>query len=76
MKIDPLQRVCSCGYYRYFNKYHYIKMLLFGSITVKCPQCGRVHEYKLIYHCVEDWGKTRIHNKDLAEGKRSIWKKG
>ena len=51
-------------------------MLLFGSITVKCPQCGRVHEYKLIYHCVEEWGETRIHNKDLVEGKRSIWKKG
>lgn len=76
MKIDPLQRVCKCGHSKYFNKYHYIKMLLFGSIKTKCPKCGRIHEYKLIYYCIENHENTRIHNKKIETEKEKIWKKG
>lgn len=74
MKIDPLRRACACGHYWHFNKYHYVKMILFNKITVKCPKCGRVHEYKLIYHAVEKWDNTRIPNKKLIENKQELWK--
>ena len=74
MKIDPLKRPCSCGYYWYFNKWDYIFMILFGKKTKRCPKCGRKHEYKLVYHCIEKFDNTRLQNKDLAEGKQQIWR--
>lgn len=76
MSIDPLKRICACGYYWYFNKWHYVKMILFNKITIKCPRCGRIHEYKLVYHAVENWDNTRIPNKKLVENKENIWKNG
>lgn len=76
MKIDPLRRACACGHHWYFNKYHYIKMILFNKITIKCPKCGRIHEYKLIYHAVEKWDNTRLPNKKLIENKQELWKRG
>lgn len=74
MKIDPLQRTCICGNFRYFNKLHYIKMILFGSFTYTCNYCGRKHEYKLVYHSVEVHNNTRILNKELMEDKEKVWK--
>ena len=74
MDIDPLRRSCICGHYWYFNKWHYVKMIIFNRITIKCPQCGRLHEYKLIYHAVEKWNNTRIPNKKLVESKQEVWK--
>lgn len=76
MNIDPLRRVCACGYYWYFNKYHYVRMIIFGKIRVRCPKCGRIHEYKLVYHAVEKWDNTRVSNKELSEGKKRMWKNG
>ena len=72
--IDPLIRKCECGHKYYFNKLHYILMLLFDSFTFTCPNCQRKHQYKLIYHCVEEYDETRIQNNELTERKELQWK--
>ena len=76
MKIDPLRRSCICGHYWYFNKLDYIKMILFNGITVRCPQCNRLHHYRLIYHCIEEFNDTRIENNDLEKSKKELYKRG
>ena len=76
MKIDPLKRTCSCGYYWYFSKWDYVKMILLGSLTYSCPQCHLKHKYILIYHAVEESNEFKLENKQLAEGKFEIWRKG
>ena len=76
MKIDPLKRKCICGYYWHFNKWDYVKMVIFGSLIYSCPQCHRKHEYKLIYHAIEEYDNVKSDNNLLNEGKMSIWRKG
>ena len=70
--IDPKIRKCQCGHSWYFTKYHYIKMILFGKIKYRCPNCQRTHQYKLIYHPVEEHNATQNENKLLVRD----WKNG
>ena len=74
--IDPLRRNCSCGYFWYFNKWDYVKMILFGKIIITCPHCHKRHMYNLIYHAVETYDDVKQHNNLLAEGKNIVWKHG
>ena len=76
MKIDPLGRYCQCGHYWYFGKLDYIRMILFGKITVRCPQCNTLHQYRLIYHAIEDFTDTRMPNKQMENNKKRMWKNG
>ena len=76
MKVDPLKRTCICGYYKYFNKLDYVKMLIFGSLTFSCPQCHRKHQYRLIYHAVEEYENVKVGNDMLDKGKNQIWRNG
>ena len=76
VKIDPLKRSCICGYFWHFNKFDYIRMILFGGLTYTCPQCLRKHQYKLIYHAVEEFNPTKNENKLLIDKKSDVWRKG
>ena len=51
-------------------------MIIFGSLTYSCPQCHVKHEYKLIYHAIEEYSDVKSDNNLLAEGKLNIWRKG
>lgn len=72
--IDPLRRYCLCGHFFYFNKWHYVIMLLFGKYVMHCPKCNRKHVYRLIYHCVEEYEQSRNDNRLLDDGKSEVWK--
>lgn len=76
MKVDPLGRFCICGNKWYFNKLDYIRMIIFGGITVRCPRCNRLHHYHLSYCAVEDFKPVRNENKELMERKQELWKNG
>lgn len=74
MSIDPLRRKCICGNTWYFHKLHYMKMILFGGLTVTCNQCGRKHHFRLIYHCIEEYDDTRVENTELETAKQELWR--
>lgn len=75
-RCDPLARYCKCGHTWHFNKMDYIKMILFNGITIRCPQCNRLHHYRLIYHCIEEYDDTKIQNNELEKQKQELWKNG
>lgn len=66
--IDPKMNYCECGYKWKFNRLDKLLMFLHIRNTVRCPHCGNLMEYKLIYHIVKVGTKP---NKDRME----IWKK-
>ena len=76
MSVDPLARYCACGNKWYFGKLDYIKMIIFGKITVRCPHCNRLHHYRLVYYAVEDFTDTRIENNNIEKSKQELWKNG
>ena len=72
--VDPLMRYCKCGHCWYFSKWDYVRMILFGGLTVRCPICHRKHNYRLIYHCIEEFSDTRKENDKLDKTKGELWK--
>ena len=76
MSSDPLGRYCICGNKWYFSKLDYIKMILFGGITVRCKECDRYHHYHLSYCAVEDFNEVKSDNKEMFEKKRKVWENG
>lgn len=74
--VNPLCRRCQCGHFWFFNRWDYVKMILFGGIIINCPKCHRQHKYKLIYHAVEIYEDTKKENSLLAEGKNIVWRHG
>lgn len=71
--IDPKLNKCVCGYSWHFNKLDYIKMIIFGKVIVRCPQCHQKHYYILIYHAVREYNKTSIENKQLEKTSKRLW---
>ena len=76
MKIDPLKRYCRCGHSWYFSKIDYIRMIIFGGLSMRCPVCNRKHDFILVYHAVEEFKETNIENKELFKRKKEVWKNG
>lgn len=76
MSRNPAKRKhCICGHSWYFSKMDYIKMILFGGITVNCPQCQRKHRFKLIYYATEQFNETRITNKQVSDAEEKLWRR-
>lgn len=78
MSIDPLKRTCECGEEWYFSKWDYVRMLLFDGIVVSCPnsECGRKYYFRLVYHAVREFDRTRVDNVELIEKKKRVWERG
>ena len=51
--IDPKTHRCTCGNIWKPRLHHKILMLLFGTYTRTCPQCGTVMKFRLINHVVK-----------------------
>jgi len=70
MDIDPKIRYCTICHKPWKPRtYHKIIMIIFGSYTRTCSQCGTRMKFKLMNHVVKIETIT-IKNKE------KIWKKG
>ena len=72
-RFNPKNKYCKCGYMFKFNKLIYIKLLLFGHVSMYCPNCKRKHDFKLIYYVVEDFNKQ---TNQLNDKIKSVYKNG
>ena len=67
--IDPKLQTCSeCGCSWRPGTFHKILMLVRGSYSRRCPQCGMVMRFVLVHHVVKVESKT-------VKGKRELWKR-
>lgn len=69
MSIDPKLQYCSCGHQFHITRWQKLQMLLSGSVTIRCPHCQGLLDFKLVYHVVKIGDKP---NKDRIE----IWERG
>ena len=67
-KTDPKVKYCKCGYGFKFNRWDYLRMILFNSVWKLCPECHSKVKFKLVYFTVRE----EIKN-DTSE---MIWCKG
>lgn len=67
--IDPKLHYCECGYKFHITRWMKLRMLLSGDITYRCPHCGNLMTFRLVYHVVKIGTRQ---NKDRME----IWKNG
>ena len=66
--IDPREWKCECGYTWHFSLFQKIKMLMFGNMVFKCPQCHRKKRFMMITHIVRD----STNEKDLVEHNKKL----
>ena len=76
-KFNPRSQYCKCGKEIKISKLMYMRLLLFGNLSLHCKNCGRKHQYKLIYYVSEQFNKEiNKANQQLIEGKQDVYKKG
>ena len=69
MNIDPTLEYCNCGLTWRPKLYHKILMLIFGTYTRTCPQCGTRLTFKLANHVVKIQTET-------IKDKESVYQNG
>ena len=67
MAIDPTLHYCQCGCSWKPKLTHKLLMLIFGSYTRRCGQCGTVMKFRLIGHVV------KVDTKKIT-GKEKLWR--
>lgn len=66
--VDPKLHYCQCGLSWRPRLYHKLVMLVFGSYTRRCSQCGGVMEFRLCNHVV------KIKSEQIKD-KESLWRR-
>jgi len=69
MSIDPTLQYCRCGCSWTPGTIHKIIMLLFGSYTRRCPQCGAVMRFRLCNHVVKV-------DTESIKNRSEVWRNG
>ena len=69
VSIDPTLQYCQCGMTWRPGTIHKIIMLVRGTYSRTCPQCGTVMEFCLINHVV------KVNTREI-KNKGEVWKNG